>query len=98
FILHLGPPYANGNFHMGHALTYVLKDLIVRSKFMAGLDSPYVPGWDCHGLPIEWKVEQDLRAEKKTKRDVSIVELRAKCRAYAQGWIDVQKAEWQRLG
>ncbi|MCP5405512.1 MAG: isoleucine--tRNA ligase [Pseudomonadaceae bacterium] len=98
FILHLGPPYANGNFHMGHALTYVLKDLIVRSKFMAGFDSPYVPGWDCHGLPIEWKIEQELRAEKKTKHDVSVAELRGKCRAYAQKWIDVQKAEWQRLG
>lgn len=98
FILHLGPPYANGNFHMGHALTYVLKDFIVRSKFMAGLDSPYVPGWDCHGLPIEWKIEQELRANKQTKHDISLKELRNRCRAYAQSWIDVQKAEWQRLG
>lgn len=98
FILHLGPPYANGNFHMGHALTYVLKDLIVRSKGMAGFDSPYVPGWDCHGLPIEWKIEQELREKKLTKNDISKKELRARCRAYAQKWVDVQKAEWQRLG
>lgn len=98
FILHLGPPYANGNFHMGHALTYVLKDLIVRSKFMAGFDSPYVPGWDCHGLPIEWKIETELREKKLTKHDISLKELRAKCRAYAESWIAVQKAEWQRLG
>lgn len=98
FILHLGPPYANGNFHMGHALTYVLKDFIVRSKGMAGFDSPYVPGWDCHGLPIEWKIEQELREKKQTKNDISKKELRARCRAYAQKWVDVQKAEWQRLG
>ncbi|MBI1309096.1 MAG: isoleucine--tRNA ligase [Proteobacteria bacterium] len=98
YIVHLGPPYANGNFHMGHVLTYVLKDFVVRSKFMGGFDSPYAPGWDCHGLPIEWKVEQDLRAEGKTKRDVSKAELRARCRAYAQKWVDVQKSEWQRFG
>ena len=99
FIVHLGPPYANGHMHMGHALTYVLKDFVVRSKFMAGLDSPYVPGWDCHGLPIEWKVEQDeLRAKGKTKHDVSKEQLRSWCRAYAAKWVAVQKGEWQRFG
>ncbi|PIZ31673.1 MAG: isoleucine--tRNA ligase [Alphaproteobacteria bacterium CG_4_10_14_0_8_um_filter_53_9] len=98
YIVHLGPPYANGHFHMGHVLTYVLKDLVVRSKFAAGFDSPYAPGWDCHGLPIEWKIEQELRAGGQTKNDISRTELRAKCRAYAQSWIDVQKGEWQRFG
>jgi isoleucyl-tRNA synthetase len=98
YIVHLGPPYANGNMHMGHALTYVLKDFVVRSKFMAGFDSPYAPGWDCHGLPIEWKVETDLRAEGKTKYDVSKAELRKRCREYAQKWVNVQKGEWQRFG
>lgn len=99
FIVHLGPPYANGHMHMGHALTYVLKDFVVRSKFMGGMDSPYVPGWDCHGLPIEWKVEQDeLRAKGKTKHDVSKEQLRAWCRAYAEKWVAVQKSEWQRFG
>lgn len=98
YIVHLGPPYANGHMHMGHALTYVLKDFVVRSKFMGGYYSPYVPGWDCHGLPIEWKVEQDLRAQGKSKHDVSKAQLRALCRAYAQKWVDVQKADWQRFG
>jgi len=99
FIVHLGPPYANGNFHMGHLLTYVLKDLVVRHKFMAGFASPYVPGWDCHGLPIEWKIETELREkEKKAKTDIPLSELRARCRAYAQHWSDVQLTEWQRLG
>lgn len=99
FIVHLGPPYANGNFHMGHLLTYVLKDLVVRHKFMAGFASPYVPGWDCHGLPIEWKIETELREkEKKGKNDIPLAELRARCRAYAQHWSEVQLAEWQRLG
>jgi isoleucyl-tRNA synthetase len=98
FILHLGPPYANGHMHLGHALTYVLKDFIVRTKFMAGFDSPYVPGWDCHGLPIEWKVEQDIRAEGKTKYDYTTKEIRDRCRAYANKWIGIQKGEWQRFG
>lgn len=98
FILHLGPPYANGNMHMGHALTYILKDFIVRSQFMAGNDAPYVPGWDCHGLPIEWKVEEGIRADGKTKYDYSVKEIRDKCRAYASKWISVQKSEWQRFG
>ena len=98
YILHLGPPYANGHMHMGHALTYVLKDIVVRSKFMAGYDSPYAPGWDCHGLPIEWKVEEGIRAEGKTKHDYSLKEIRDRCRAYAAEWIEVQKSEWQRFG
>ncbi|HEX2859280.1 MAG TPA: isoleucine--tRNA ligase [Alphaproteobacteria bacterium] len=97
FIVHLGPPYANGAFHMGHVLTYVLKDFVVRCKFMQGFDSPYVPGWDCHGLPIEWKVEEDLRKGGKSKRDISKAELRQRCREYAQKWIDVQNGDWQRL-
>ena len=98
YIVHLGPPYANGHMHMGHALTYVLKDFVVRSKLMAGLYSPYAPGWDCHGLPIEWKVEQDLRAEGKSKHDVSKAELRQRCRDYAAKWVGIQKGEWQRFG
>ena len=98
YIVHLGPPYANGNFHMGHVLTYVLKDFVVRHKFMAGLDSPYAPGWDCHGLPIEWKIELELKKEGKSKYDVSKAELRQRCRDYAAKWIGVQKGEWQRLG
>lgn len=98
FIVHLGPPYANGHMHMGHALTYVLKDFIVRSKFMSGYDSPYVPGWDCHGLPIEWKVEQGIRESGKTRHDFSIKEIRDKCRSYASEWIATQMAEWQRFG
>jgi len=98
FIVHLGPPYANGNFHLGHTLAYGLKDIIVRHKFLSGYASPYVPGWDCHGLPIEWKIEQELIASGKSKRDLSVVELRNRCRAYAQQWMDIQQAEWQRLG
>ena len=76
FILHCGPPYANGRLHMGHALSYILKDFIVRAKNMQGYDAPFVPGWDCHGLPIEWKVEQDIRKEKKTKDDFTVKQLR----------------------
>jgi len=98
YIVHLGPPYANGRMHMGHALTYTLKDFVVRSKFMGGFYSPYAPGWDCHGLPIEWKVEQDLRAAGQSKHDISKTELRKRCREYAQHWVDVQKADWQRFG
>jgi isoleucyl-tRNA synthetase len=98
YIVHLGPPYANGNFHLGHTLAYGLKDIIVRHKFLSGYAAPYAPGWDCHGLPIEWKIEQELIKEGKTKRDLSVVALRDRCRAYAKGWMDVQQAEWQRLG
>ncbi len=98
YIVHLGPPYANGNFHLGHTLAYGLKDIIVRHKFLSGYASPYAPGWDCHGLPIEWKIEQELIAGGQTKRDLSVTELRDRCRAYARKWMDIQQTEWQRLG
>ncbi len=87
FVLHDGPPYANGNLHIGHALNKTLKDIIVRSRQMLGYDSAYVPGWDCHGLPIEWKVEEQYRAAGKNKDEVPINDFRAECRAYAGiGW------------
>ncbi len=98
FILHDGPPYANGNIHIGHALNKILKDIIVRSRQMQGRDSVYVPGWDCHGLPIEWKIEEKYRAEKKNKDEVPIVEFRQECRAFAAHWINVQREEFKRLG
>lgn len=98
FVLHDGPPYANGNIHIGHALNKILKDLVVRSQGMLGYDSNYVPGWDCHGLPIEWKIEEEYRAKGKNKDDVSIVEFRRECRAFAEKWIDVQREEFKRLG
>ncbi len=103
FVLHDGPPYANGNIHIGHALNKILKDLVVRSQQMAGKDSNYVPGWDCHGLPIEWKVEEEhYRRQGKAKPDFSdpaaIVAFRRECRAYAEHWIGVQREEFKRLG
>ncbi|RMB54323.1 isoleucyl-tRNA synthetase [Sphingomonas sp. PP-CE-3A-406] len=98
FILHDGPPYANGDIHMGHAMNKVLKDIIVRSQSLMGKDAPYVPGWDCHGLPIEWKVEEAYRAKKLNKDDVPVEQFRAECRAYAEKWVAVQKAEFERLG
>ena len=98
YILHDGPPYANGHLHIGHALNKVLKDMVTRSKQMAGYDSNYVPGWDCHGLPIEWKVEEDLRKKGKSKDDLDTVSLRAMCRAFADEWIGVQAEEFRRLG
>ncbi|TVV74391.1 isoleucine--tRNA ligase [Sphingomonas solaris] len=98
FILHDGPPYANGDIHMGHAMNKVLKDIIVRSQSLLGKDAPYVPGWDCHGLPIEWKVEEQYRAKKLNKDEVDPVQFRAECRAYAEKWVDVQRAQFQRLG
>jgi isoleucyl-tRNA synthetase len=98
FVLHDGPPYANGNIHIGHALNKVLKDLVVRSRQMAGYDSIYVPGWDCHGLPIEWKIEEQYRAKGKNKDAVDINEFRRECRAFAEHWIDVQREEFKRLG
>ena len=79
-MLHDGPPYANGNIHIGHALNKILKDMVIRSRQMAGFDANYVPGWDCHGLPIEWKIEEQYRAEGKNKDDVPINEFRAECR------------------
>ncbi|MEO1721515.1 MAG: isoleucine--tRNA ligase [Pseudomonadota bacterium] len=98
FALHDGPPYANGHLHIGHALNKILKDFVVRSHQMLGYDSRYVPGWDCHGLPIEWKIEEQYRAKGKNKDEVPINELRAECRKFAEGWIDVQREEFKRLG
>src|SRR5262244_2132250 len=86
FTLHDGPPYANGNIHIGTALNKIHKDVINRTRQMAGYDADYIPGWDCHGLPIEWKVEEDYRARKKDKDAVPILQFRAECRAYAQHW------------
>ena len=98
FILHDGPPYANGHLHVGHALNKILKDMVVRSQQMMGKDSRYVPGWDCHGLPIEWKIEERYRARGSQKDDVPIIELRRECREFAEEWIEIQKEEFQRLG
>ncbi|WP_275789204.1 isoleucine--tRNA ligase [Pararhizobium gei] len=98
FVLHDGPPYANGNIHIGHALNKVLKDVITRSFQMRGYDANYVPGWDCHGLPIEWKIEEAYRAKGKDKNEVPINEFRRECRDFAQGWIDIQSEEFRRLG
>ncbi|MGV0909503.1 isoleucine--tRNA ligase [Martelella sp. FOR1707] len=98
FVLHDGPPYANGNIHIGHALNKILKDVITRSFQMRGYDSNYVPGWDCHGLPIEWKIEEAYRAKGQNKDEVEINEFRRQCREFAQHWIDVQTKEFQRLG
>jgi isoleucyl-tRNA synthetase len=103
FVLHDGPPYANGDIHIGHALNKILKDIVVRSKQMAGKESNYVPGWDCHGLPIEWRVEEEFYRKKgKAKPDFSdpqaIVAFRRECRAYAEHWIKVQREQFKRLG
>ncbi len=98
FVLHDGPPYANGNIHIGHALNKILKDLVVRSQGMLGFDSNYVPGWDCHGLPIEWKIEEQYRAKGQDKDQVPTVEFRRECRAFAETWIDIQREEFKRLG
>ncbi|OJU08553.1 MAG: isoleucine--tRNA ligase [Caulobacterales bacterium 68-7] len=98
FVLHDGPPYANGAIHIGHALNKLLKDFVVRSRFLLGYDVDYVPGWDCHGLPIEWKIEEAYRAKGKRKDEVPTAEFRAECRAYAAKWIDVQRDEFKRLG
>jgi len=98
FILHDGPPYANGDIHMGHAMNKVLKDIIVRSQTLMGKDAPYVPGWDCHGLPIEWKVEEQYRAKKLDKDQVPVEQFRAECRAYAEKWVAVQRPQFERLG
>ena len=98
FILHDGPPYANGNVHLGTALNKILKDIIVRSKQMSGFDAIYRPGWDCHGLPIEWKIEEHYREQGKDKEDIPINEFRSECRLFAKKWIDIQKEEFQRLG
>lgn len=98
FVLHDGPPYANGNIHIGHALNKILKDVITRSFQMRGYDSNYVPGWDCHGLPIEWKIEEKYREKGKNKDEVPVNEFRQECREFAAGWIKVQAEEFKRLG
>src|SRR6201982_2623148 len=103
FVLHDGPPYANGNIHIGTALNKILKDLVTRSQRMLGSDSNYVPGWDCHGLPIEWKVEEEnYRSKGKTKPDfrnsAAMVEFRQECRAYATHWLNIPREEFKRLG
>src|SRR3954451_7002217 len=95
YILHDGPPYANGNIHLGHVFNKTLKDFIVKSKTMAGFDSPYVPGWDCHGLPIEIKVDSELGSK---KAKMSAVEIRQACRRYASKYVELQKKDFQRLG
>jgi isoleucyl-tRNA synthetase len=98
FIFHDGPPYANGDIHIGHALNHTIKDMVVRTQSLLGKDAPYVPGWDCHGLPIEWKVEEQYRKKKLNKDEVPVHEFRAECRAYAQHWVDVQREQLKRLG
>ena len=98
FILHDGPPYANGHLHIGHALNKILKDVINRSQQMLGRDANYVPGWDCHGLPIEWTIEEKYRKEGRDKDQVPVLEFRRECREFAAHWIEVQRAEFERLG
>jgi isoleucyl-tRNA synthetase len=98
FVLHDGPPYANGDMHIGHALNHTLKDMVCRTQNLMGKDAPYVPGWDCHGLPIEWKVEEQYRKKKLDKKAVPPAEFRAECRAYAQKWVNVQREQLKRLG
>jgi isoleucyl-tRNA synthetase len=98
FVLHDGPPYANGDIHIGHALNKILKDFVVRSRFALGFDVDFVPGWDCHGLPIEWKIEEAFRAQGRRKDEVSKAEFRTRCRQYAAEWIDKQREEFKRLG
>ena len=103
FVLHDGPPYANGNIHIGHALNKILKDVVTKSQQMLGFDSNYVPGWDCHGLPIEWKIEEEnYRSKGKQKPDfkdsTAMVAFRKECRAYATHWLNVQREEFKRLG
>src|SRR6516164_4830272 len=95
YVLHDGPPYANGPIHLGHALNKCLKDFIVKSKTMAGFDSPYVPGWDCHGLPIEIKVDEKLG---KKKLEMPVPAVLEACRAYAQKYVDLQTSQFQRIG
>ena len=102
FVLHDGPPYANGNIHIGHALNKILKDVVTRSQQMLGFDSNYVPGWDCHGLPIEWKIEEENTAPRasrsRTSDAAALIAFRKECRAFAEHWLDVQREEFKRLG
>ncbi len=98
FTYHDGPPYANGDIHMGHAMQKTLKDIVCRTQQMQGKDTAFIPGWDCHGLPIEWKIEEKYRKKKMNKDDVDPVEFRRECREFAAHWIDVQKEQFKRLG
>ncbi len=98
FTLHDGPPYANGHLHIGHALNKILKDMVVRSQQMMGRDARYIPGWDCHGLPIEWKIEERYRSAVRSKDEVDTIDFRQECRKFAEGWIDIQREEFRRLG
>ncbi len=98
WVLHDGPPYANGGMHIGHALNNILKDFMIRSRQMVGYDVDYIPGWDCHGLPIEWKVEEEFRAQGRDKKDISPLEFRKACRVYAKKWVEIQKADRIRMG
>lgn len=98
YVLHDGPPYANGHMHIGHALNRILKDFLLRSKQMQGYYCPFIPGWDCHGLPIEWKIEEQYRKDGKNKDEVDLIEFREQCRSFAAKWVDIQKTEAQRLG
>lgn len=98
FVLHDGPIYSNGNLHIGHALNRILKDVVLRAHRMAGYDAGFIPGWDCHGLPIEWKVEEEYRRTGRDKDAVPLLEFRAECRTYSQNWLDIQTAEFKRLG
>ena len=98
FVLHDGPPYANGDIHIGHALNKILKDVIVRAQQMQGKDAVYIPGWDCHGLPIEWKIEEQYRNKGQDKDAVPAAEFRGQCRVFAENWVGVQSEQFQRLG
>ena len=98
FILHDGPPYANGNIHIGTALNKILKDIVVKFKSINGRDCPYVPGWDCHGLPIEWKIEEENKKKGKDKKNISMLDFRNQCREFAEKWITIQKEQFKRLG
>jgi isoleucyl-tRNA synthetase len=95
YLLHDGPPYANGEIHLGHALNKCLKDFVVKSKTMAGCDAPYIPGWDCHGLPIEIKVDEKLGRK---KLEMAPAQVRSECRKYAQKYLDIQSEQFQRIG
>ncbi|MDR0753583.1 MAG: class I tRNA ligase family protein, partial [Holosporaceae bacterium] len=98
FVLHDGPPFANGAPHAGTAMNKVIKDIVIRLKGMQGFDTPFVPGWDCHGLPIEWKIEEQLREKGQKKEDIPIVEFRDMCKDFAWHWINVQREGFKRLG
>ena len=98
YILHDGPPYANGDLHLGHALNKILKDIICRYKFQSSMNVNYIPGWDCHGLPIEWKVEEKFRKSGKSKSEVNLEEFRQECREFAGRWVDIQKSQFDRFG